>query len=145
MIEEIIDKELRYSITKGILSSLPLWFADSLAVENYANESKGNAFFAYIEGEEARGFISLKILDEHTGEISVMGVFPSFRHQGIGKSLYLEAEEYFRNHGVDRILVKTLAEEANYEPYEETGDSMGQWASSLFASIRKYGEKRTLA
>lgn len=120
MIEEIRDENLKYLITKHILSALPEWFADPRAVERYAEESKHQAFFAFSKNAEVIGFISFEIHHLHTGEIIVMGVKPTHRRKGIGKLLFQEAETYLKNHGCDYVKVKTLAEEANYEPYEQT-------------------------
>lgn len=120
MIEEIVNKELKYSIAKDILTLLPQWFADSKAIEDYANECKDLTFFVYYKEDEALGFISLKIHHKHTGEIMVMGVKPSYRQKGIGRLLFLEAKAFLKNHGCNYILVKTLDEEADYKPYEET-------------------------
>lgn len=119
MINEIEDKDLKQTITKEVLDSLPEWFADPKAVKDYAEKSRDLTFFAYYGEGEALGFIALEVHGPY-GEIFVMGVKPGYRHQGIGRALYREAESYLGKKGCVRLLVKTLAEEADYEPYEET-------------------------
>jgi GNAT superfamily N-acetyltransferase len=55
-----------------------------------------------------------------TGDIYVCGVLPEYHGKGIGKKLMNTAEDYFKKNGCKYIIVKTLSEKANYEPYERT-------------------------
>lgn len=64
--------------------------------------------------------LCLFTVQRQTGEIYVCGVLPEYHKKGVGKKLYAKAEEYFINCGCKYVIVKTLSEIVDYEPYEKT-------------------------
>ena len=48
------------------------------------------------------------------------GILPEYQHMGIGKTLYNVAEKYFIQSGCKIVIVKTLSELVNFEPYART-------------------------
>lgn len=66
------------------------------------------------------GFFSAKIHYGHTGDIFVCGIDPAYQHQGVGKILYHAVEEFCIHNNCKYIIVKTLSDMVDYEPYLQT-------------------------
>jgi len=49
-----------------------------------------------------------------------MGVLPEHHRQGAGRALVAKAEDALKRQGCRYLIVKTLSETADYEPYERT-------------------------
>lgn len=107
--------------SEKILRKLPEWFGNEKALLEYVESVKELPFFgAMNEDGDCIGFMSVKIHYGHTGDIYVCGVLPDYHRKGVGKKLFSSAEKYFLQNGCKYIIVKTLSETANYEPYERT-------------------------
>ena len=52
--------------------------------------------------------------------IKRMFVLPQYQGRGIGRLLLAKAEEYLKNNNCKYIIVKTLSDIVEYEPYERT-------------------------
>lgn len=119
-IKEITESEEKYLHTRKILQKLPDWFGNPQAIEEYAESVRELPYFAAHDGEECIGFFAVKVHYEHTGDIYVCGVLPEYHGRGVGTKLYKTAEEYLRQMNCKYVIVKTLSEQAEFEPYERT-------------------------
>lgn len=118
---EIHNREKKSSYAREVLEMLPKWFGNKQALEEYVNDVQKFPFFAALNyAEKCVGFFSIKIHYQHTGDIFVCGVHPEYRHHGIGKALYHAAENYLIQEGCKYVIVKTLSDAIDYEPYAQT-------------------------
>ena len=118
---EIQESERKSKYAESILRNLPDWFGNEKSLCDYIERVSKLQFWAAIsEKGDCIGFISIKVHYEHTGEIYVCGVLPNHHKQGVGKELYRLAEDYLVMYGCKYIIVKTLSELAQYEPYDKT-------------------------
>jgi ribosomal protein S18 acetylase RimI-like enzyme len=120
-IVEIGDGKKKTAYAEKVLRSLPEWFGNEKALCDYVKDVSELPFWGALdENENCIGFVSVKTHYGHTGDIYVCGIMPEYHDKGIGKRLFTAAEEYFKQNNCKYIIVKTLSEEANYEPYERT-------------------------
>ena len=118
-IVEIENAGEKSQYAEEILRGLPEWFGNEKSLCEYVKNVACLPFWiALDQDEKCIGFISVKIHYEHTGDIYVLGVLPEYHRKGAGKMLMARAEEYFKENGCRYIIIKTLSEIANYEPYE---------------------------
>lgn len=118
---EINDNEKKYHYTKEILEKLPDWFGNEQSNEEYAQGSRECPYWAAFDNEQnCIGFFALKVHYSYTGDIYVCGVLPEYHNKGIGKAIYKEVEQFFVKKDCKYVIVKTLSEKANYEPYDKT-------------------------
>lgn len=118
---EISDNEKKYRYTKEILEKLPDWFGNEQSNEEYAEGSRKCPYWAAFDNEQnCIGFFALKVHYSYTGDIYVCGVLPEYHNKGIGKAIYKEVEQYLIQKDCKYVIVKTLSETANYEPYDKT-------------------------
>jgi len=118
---EIKDNEKKSAFTREILEKLPKWFGNKQALDEYVEQVKEFPFWAALDqNQKCLGFFSAKIHYGHTGDIFVCGVHPEYHHQGIGKTLYEAVENYFVLSGCKYVIVKTLSDTVNFEPYAMT-------------------------
>lgn len=121
IVKTVNDNIQKYFYTRDILNSLSEWFGNPVALEEYVAQVADYPFIGgFDENGDCLGFFSLKIHYETTGEIFVCGIKKGFHGMGIGQSIYREAENFFKVNGCSRIIVKTLSDKVNYEPYEKT-------------------------
>ncbi len=110
----------KMKITDQILHNLPQWFGNEDALLVYVEGVKDKPLFAAYYNDELAGFISLKINNAYTAEIYVMGLFEKYFRLGIGKELLYKSEQYLRENNYRFLMVKTLADSCDYEPYKRT-------------------------
>ncbi len=116
IIQQIHDADLKSRYAQSVLEQLPEWFGNAQSLQEYLATVRLLPFFAALNpADECVGFFSVKIHYQHTGDI-----LPEYQQQGIGSALYQEVEVYFRAHGCAYVMVKTLSETIDYEPYERT-------------------------
>ena len=107
--------------TKSVLENLPEWFGNKEALDEYVIKVAELPYWAALnEDNKCIGFFSVKIHYGHTGDIFVCGVLPEYHYNGIGKTLYKMAESYFLQNGCKYVIVKTLSDRVNYQPYDKT-------------------------
>lgn len=111
------DKQI---ITAEILKNLPQWFGIDSAINDYVHGVKATTFFAAYDNENPIGFISIKISNEYTAEIYVMGIKELYHRKGIGTTLVEKAKLFLKNAGYKFLIVKTLGESCDYEYYART-------------------------
>lgn len=119
MIVYIEDEKQKELISSTILSDLPDWFGLPDSTAEYIRCSKELPFWAEIENDTAKGFITLKETSSCTAEIYVMGVRKAVHKNGIGKKLFDAFYSYAKEHGYSFIQVKTV-EEGHYDEYDRT-------------------------
>lgn len=103
-----------------ILRMLPKWFGNEKAIQDYVNTVHEYPFWAAFDNDNCIGFFSCKIHYKRTGDIYVCGVDPNYHGKGIGTLLYNELEKYCVEKNCEYIIVKTLSDIAQYEPYLKT-------------------------
>ena len=120
-IREITDSGKKSAYTRAILESLPDWFGKKESLEEYVEQVREFPYWAAFDAEgKCLGFFSAKMHYGHTGDIFVCGVLPEYHHMGIGKALYHTTERFFIKEGCKYVIVETLSDKADYEPYART-------------------------
>ena len=119
MIVYIKDKKQKELISSTILADLPDWFGLPDSTAEYVKCSKEMPFWAEIENDTAKGFISLKETSSYTAEIYVMGVLKAIHNNGVGKKLFEAFYSYAKEHDYSFIQVKTV-QEGHYDEYDKT-------------------------
>lgn len=119
MIFTIEDKCQKEEIASEILSKLPDWFGLPESTAEYVKCSRDMPFWADIEDEQVRGFITLKETSPYTAEIYVMGVLKEFHRNKIGNKLFKTCYSYAKEQGYLYMQVKTV-KEGCYDEYDRT-------------------------
>ncbi len=120
-IDRIQNNEQKSRYTKEILEKLPEWFGNKKALDEYVEKVREYPYWAALDRTgKCIGFFSAKIHYHHTGEIFVCGVLTEYQHNGIGKALYYTVEKYFLQKGCKYVVVKTLSDIVEFEPYQRT-------------------------
>lgn len=119
-IVQIQDKDLKLNITNSILRQLPQWFGIEESLTEYVMNVENTIFLAAYDSEKQIGFISLKINNEYTAEIYVMGILEEYHKRGIGKKLVSEGEKILRKKNYKYLMVKTLGESHPDVHYKKT-------------------------
>ena len=117
-VKDILTKSI---YTKEVLEKLPEWFGNKQALGDYVKKAAELPYWAALNKENnCIGFFAVETHYGHTGDIFVCGVLPEYHRNGIGKALYDVAEAYLIQNGCKYIIVKTLSETTDYEPYART-------------------------
>jgi ribosomal protein S18 acetylase RimI-like enzyme len=120
-IVEIGDRSKKALYTREILEKLPEWFGNKQALDEYVQKVKEIPYYAALDIEgKCIGFFSIKIHYQHTGDIFVCGVLPERQHNGVGKALYHAVEKFLILNDCKYVIVKTLSDAVNFEPYAQT-------------------------
>lgn len=123
IIVNVKDSLTKSNYTKEVLEKLLEWFGNKQALDEYVNKVAELPYWAALNKENSCiGFFAVKTHYGHTGDIFVCGVLPNYHRNGIGKALFNKAEVHLTQNGCKYIIVKTLSETANYEPYNRTRD-----------------------
>lgn len=107
-------------LCRRLLGELPEWFGIPETVDSLVDRAeRATAVVAIVDGLEV-GLLTLVRHTEFAAEIDVIAVAPDRHRQGIGRSMVERAECLLAQDGVEYLQVKTLADTAQYEPYERT-------------------------
>lgn len=118
---EVEDNVEKCVYAEKILEKLPEWFGNKQALDEYVVKVAELPYWAALDNDNTCvGFLAVKTHYGLTGDIFVCGVLPEYQHNGIGKALYRMAEKYFLDVGCKYVVVKTLSDTVNYEPYART-------------------------
>lgn len=117
---QIKQPRLKKEITNDILRSLHKWFSIEKAIVDYSNSVKDQIFFAVYDKEKPCGFISTKLNNQFTAEITVMGVLEEYQSNGLGKKLLKATELYLKKQKIKFLMVKTLSSKKKDKFYEKT-------------------------
>jgi GNAT superfamily N-acetyltransferase len=101
-----------------IALSLPEWFTKS-GVELIKKDIPFQKGFLAYKDDKVIGFLTF-IVNQGIATIGWMGVLPSFHKKGIGSALIVELKKLLIKNNIHRILVSTLADSVEYEPYART-------------------------
>lgn len=112
-----IEKDIEDCV--DIAEGMDEYFTED-ALENMKKELKKHEFFVIEDEKETSGFISLDIKNEECADISWLAVKKDKRGSGFGRELIHHSENYLREKGIQILEVKTLSEDADYEPYART-------------------------
>lgn len=77
-------------------------------------------FYAAYDEKNPIGFIAIKVHNDFTAEVCVMGVLQEFHRQGIGRKLIEACEEFCRTKKLEFLTVKTLDASRESRSYEKT-------------------------
>lgn len=108
------------SVCAEVLSDIPEWFGIEEANKNYAEQAEILPTIVARSGEEAVGFMSVKIHSNESAELYVLGVLKKYHRQGIGQKMLDVSEAYLKSEGIHYVQVKTLAVQAGDPNYEKT-------------------------
>lgn len=119
-IEKIEDEILKKEICLKILRDLPEWFGIESSLLTYSEEVVGKDFYTAVISGEPVAFVSLKINNESTAEVYVIGILKKFHRMGIGQILIENIEKILKEKGYKLLMVKTLSESRDNEAYAKT-------------------------
>jgi GNAT superfamily N-acetyltransferase len=119
MIEQIIEADLKRTISRKILESLRDWFEVDESREKYIADCVDWTFLAAKENGEYAGFLCLKETGRETVELAVMGVLKEYHRKGLGRALFKEARKIATAEGYSFMQVKTV-KMGVYEDYDIT-------------------------
>ncbi|MBM3269278.1 MAG: GNAT family N-acetyltransferase [Candidatus Sericytochromatia bacterium] len=101
-----------------IARGLPAWFTDR-GVEHMAVDLRFQHRRVAVAGERIRGFLSYYV-KEGDAYIGWLAVDPEMHRSGVGRALVAALEAELAGTGVARLLVETLGDGVDYEPYART-------------------------
>jgi GNAT superfamily N-acetyltransferase len=119
-IKIIQNEDEKSNVCYAILTALPEWFGNKAAIDEYVADVRGYHVIAAYDKSTPIAFCAVTSHNEHTAEISVMGVLKSYQRAGLGKHLIRQAEQYAISRGHKYLAVKTLDDTSTYEPYAKT-------------------------
>ncbi|MGE5473996.1 MAG: GNAT family N-acetyltransferase [Ignavibacteriales bacterium] len=102
-----------------IMKSLPEFF-NQHGLELFQEDVLVDELITIEEDGILYGFVTLKDKFENASEISWMAVKKELQRKGIGSRLILESIKNAQQSGKKILMVKTLAETIEYEPYNKT-------------------------
>lgn len=127
-IREILAESEKSAICDKILNALPDWFGIPESILDYISGVKNKPFYVVFDGDNAVGFVSIKVHNHCTAEIYVMGILENHHRKGIGRKIVQICENYCRKNDMEFLTVKTLDEKNPDEYYRRTRlfyESMG--------------------
>lgn len=119
-INVVCDKAVKADICSNILRALPNWFGVEASIVDYVTKVRDMPFYAALESDKPVGFAALKVHNEYTAEICVMGVLGEYHRCGIGRELVAHCEKHCIENGFEFLTVKTLDESRESKSYEKT-------------------------
>ena len=120
IIKEVTRYEKKARYANEILRALPEWFGIEKSIVNYVKEVQEVPFFVALYADETVGFLAVKIHNEFTAEVFVMGVLKEYHGQKIGKMLLESCEEYCQKRKIEFLTVKTLDDSNTDKNYAKT-------------------------
>ena len=117
---EVSKPTIKEFYTYKVLDSLNDWFEDKSAVANFSIKSRDTLFFISDYCNHTEGFISIKIHNEYSAEIYVMGVYEKYQSSGIGSKLLRTSEKRLTELGYKYMQVKTLGPFVECDFYKST-------------------------
>ena len=119
-IHEVSGEKSKAEICNNILRALPEWFGVEESIVDYCKKVKLMLFYAAYENDEPVGFLAVKVHNNFSAEVYVMGVLKENHRQGIGKALIKKCEEYCYECRIEFLTVKTLDASRKDEGYSNT-------------------------
>jgi GNAT superfamily N-acetyltransferase len=119
-IVEIFEPKTKSTVCNDILRALPNWFANEAAIVDYTEQVQTMPVYAAFDDDKAIGFVAVKIHNQYTAEVCVMGVLKEYHRQGVGKILIKHCEDFCVESEKEYLTVKTLDESRASRSYEKT-------------------------
>jgi ribosomal protein S18 acetylase RimI-like enzyme len=120
ILKEICNSDEKSMICNDILRDLPSWFGVEDSIVDYVMQVKLMPFYAVFDNDNPVGFVAIKVHNNYTAEICVMGVLKEYHRHGIGKQLVHACVEYCLSNSIEFLTVKTLDESRECESYRKT-------------------------
>lgn len=117
--EIVVGKSGHVEDCLRIAESLPEYFNEA-GLEEVWRSLSSDALYVAVENEHVVGFAAVSEERNERAEIAWLAVDPAHQRNGIGRALVRRIEERLARRGVRLLAVKTLAEEADYPPFEAT-------------------------
>lgn len=102
-----------------VARALPEWF-NACGLERMVGDFPLHEGLVAVEEGRVIGFLTWLPVDERVVTITWFGVRPERRGHGVGRRLLASAERNLADRGYVVVQVETLAETADYPPYEDT-------------------------
>ena len=99
---------------------MPAWFGVESSIVDYVEQVQTMPFYAAYNNDVVIGFVAIKVHNQYTSEICVMGILKEFHRKGIGKSLIKYCEDYCKKNKMEFLTVKTLDVSRESKSYEKT-------------------------
>lgn len=138
VIQKIKEDDQKSKICELILRDLPDWFGNEQALVDYTKDVQGKVFYCAYDEEKPVGFLSLKIHNQDTAEVYVMGILGTYHRQGIGKRLMEICQKDCIDQNMTFLTVKTLDESRPDQGYDQTRNfykSMGFKPLEVFKTL----------
>lgn len=114
------NHEEKSKVTDFILRKLPDWFGVEEAIVDYVLGVKESDFYIAYHLNQVVGFVSVKINNQYTAEIYVIGILMEYQNKGLGKALLKTVEESLKRAYIKFLMVKTLGESHPDRNYKNT-------------------------
>lgn len=102
-------------VCRSVLGELPQWFGIPEANADYVDHADDDpGVVAAVDGE-AIGVTTIVRHSEHSAEVYLMAVRPTWHRRGVGAAMLAAAERQLAGDGVEFLQVKTLSP-ANPDP-----------------------------
>ncbi len=113
-----LDPSFEDSVVE-IATVLPQWFTKT-GIENLKLDIKHQKGFVLRDNEnQVLGFVTY-FMNQGVAQIGWMGVHPDQHRKSIGSQLLEALEESLSSYGIKELLVSTLGDSVDYEPYART-------------------------
>ena len=101
-----------------IAQSLPEWFTNS-GIDSIRKDIVFQMGIIGIENRLPVGFLTF-FVNQGVATIGWMGVRPNYHRGGVGKAMLEHLKDCLARARVNKILVSTLGDSVDYEPYART-------------------------
>jgi len=123
---EVVEKREPDAVRR-ILNSLPDWFGDPEAIDNYISAA-GDIDFTSIVAIDSGTVVGVSLTRRHfseSAELHLIAVHPTFRSRGVGRAMVERIATDLRSDGCTVLSVHTVG------PSFENTQYTGRWASRL--------------
>lgn len=110
------------SAVRRILGSLPDWFGDPEAIDNYVSAAGDIEFVSRVAIEAGR-VVGVSLTRRHfreSAELHLIAVDPAAQGQGVGRALVDQVATELREDGCKLLSVHTVGASFDSEPYART-------------------------
>jgi ribosomal protein S18 acetylase RimI-like enzyme len=104
----------------GIARQLRTHFNEEAMVQMPKDLMEHEIYIGQDDDGDVVGFLTIRRRSTDVGDISWMGVRPDMMRRGIGTAMVARATEDLVSDGATIMMVHTLADTVEYEPYEAT-------------------------
>jgi GNAT superfamily N-acetyltransferase len=117
----------------AVATALPQWFTEG-GIESIRKDICFQSGLVAIDDGQIVGFLTF-FVNQGVGTIGWMGVLPSFQRRGVGAAILQELKLLLIKSNVRRLLVSTLGESVDYEPYQRTRAFYRKFGFADFQSL----------